>query len=411
MTTKTKFLWIVILGLLTAIGPLSTDMYLPAFPAIANDLNSSIASVSLSLSSFFIGISFGQLLYGPILDRFGRKKPIYVGLTIYIISTAWCAFINSVDMLVMLRLFQAIGGCAGMVASRAMVRDLFPVHETAKIFSLLMLVIGVSPILAPTIGGYVSSGIGWRYVFIILAVIALAVLAALHFFLPESRKPDKNFSMHPVQILKNYGRVLREPQFYTYALTGSLASAGLYAYISGSPFVFMEHFKVEAKHYGMIFALIALGLIVSSQLNSFLLRKYKSQQIIRVALACQATIGLLLVAGSYFNVIGLTGTVALIFLFLSSQGFTFPNSSALSLAPFATTAGSASALMGGIQMSIGAFTSAMVSWLSNGTVIPMTGVMAACATAAFTVLMIGRGLIRKNARLEQVEEEAVEMII
>jgi MFS transporter, DHA1 family, multidrug resistance protein len=411
MNKKTRFLWILILGLLTSIGPFSTDMYLPAFPQIAIGLHTTIAKVSLSLSSYFIGISVGQLFYGPILDRFGRKKPIYVGLLIFILSTLGCAFVGSVDTLITLRLFQAIGGCAGMVASRAMVRDIFPVSENAKIFSLLMLVIGVSPILAPTVGGYVSTNIGWQYVFYILSGIAFVVLLLLHFFLPESRKPDRDFSLHPKQIAKSYLEVIKVPQFYTYALTGSLASAGLYAYISGSPFVFMEYFHVDEKHYGMIFALIAIGLIVSSQLNSFMLRKYRSQQIIRVALACQSVIGITLASGSYFGWLGLNSMVALIFLFLSSQGFTFPNSSALSLAPFEKRAGSASALMGGIQMGIGALISAMVSWFSNGTALPMTGVMAFCAASAFTVLMIGRKIICKQERLDQVEEEAVEMII
>jgi MFS transporter, DHA1 family, multidrug resistance protein len=411
MNKKTRFLWILILGLLTAIGPFSTDMYLPAFPSIAVDMHTTIAEVSLSLSSYFIGISIGQLIYGPVLDRFGRKKPIYIGLLIFILSTLGCALAHQVQTLVTLRLFQAIGGCAGMVAGRAMVRDVFPVEENARIFSLLMLVIGVSPIVAPTVGGYVSTTIGWQYVFVILAGIALVVLGALHFFLPESRKADKGFSLHPKDIIKTYIEVIKVPQFYTYALTGSLASAGLYAYISGSPFVFMEYFKVDAKHYGMIFAFIAIGLIGSSQLNSFMLRKFRSQQIIRIALFCQSLIGLTLVTGSYYGWIGLGGTIILIFLFLSSQGFTFPNSSALSLAPFERRAGSASALMGGIQMGIGALISAMVSWFSNGTALPMDGVMAFCAVSAFTILIIGRRIILKKERSDEVEEEAVEMII
>jgi MFS transporter, DHA1 family, multidrug resistance protein len=411
MNKKTRFLWILILGLLTAIGPFSTDMYLPAFPSIAVDMHTTIAEVSLSLSSYFIGISIGQLIYGPVLDRFGRKKPIYIGLLIFILSTLGCALAHQVQTLVTLRLFQAIGGCAGMVAGRAMVRDVFPVEENARIFSLLMLVIGVSPIVAPTVGGYVSTTIGWQYVFVILAGIALVVLGALHFFLPESRKADKGFSLHPKDIIKTYIEVIKVPQFYTYALTGSLASAGLYAYISGSPFVFMEYYKVDTRHYGMIFAFIAIGLIGSSQLNSFMLRKFRSQQIIRVALFCQSLIGLTLVIGSYYGWIGLGGTIILIFLFLSSQGFTFPNSSALSLAPFERRAGSASALMGGIQMGIGALISAMVSWLSNGTALPMDGVMAFCAVSAFTILIIGRGIIVKKERMDEVEQEAVEMII
>ncbi|MCW3073709.1 MAG: multidrug effflux transporter [Flaviaesturariibacter sp.] len=410
MQGKKKFLWILILGSLSAIGPLSTDMYLPAFPAIATDLSTNTARVSLSLSSFFIGISFGQLLYGPILDRFGRKKPIYFGLLIYILSSLGCAVSGSVDMLIGLRLLQAIGGCAGMVASRAMVRDLFPVEESARIFSLLVLVIGVSPIIAPTLGGYISTGYGWHTVFIILAVIAALVLMALHFFLPESRKPNPEISLRPAAILRSYASVLKVPQFYTYAFTGALAGSGLYAYISGSPFVFMQYFNVSEKAYGLVFASIALGLIISSQLNSLLLRRFKSRQIIRVALFCQTTIGLLLVTGTYLDLLGLEGTVILIFLFLSSQGFTFPNSSALSLAPFTTNAGSASALMGGIQMGIGALTSAAVSLFSNGTPMPMVIVMAGCALLSFSTLLLGGRSIEKQSNHAQVEEEAVEFI-
>ncbi|MDB5251635.1 MAG: multidrug effflux transporter [Flaviaesturariibacter sp.] len=410
MNPRTKFLWILILGLLSAIGPLSTDMYLPAFPAIARDLATTTARISLSLSSFFIGISFGQLLYGPILDRFGRKKPIYFGLGLYILSSLGCALAGSVNMLIGMRLLQAIGGCAGMVASRAMVRDLFPVDENAKVFSLLMLVIGVSPIIAPTLGGYVATAFGWHAVFLILAGIALAVVVALHFLLPESRQANKAFSLRPKDILANFGTVVKEPQFYTYALTGALASSGLYAYISGSPAVFMEYFGVTEKYYGGIFATIALGLIISSQLNSLLLRRFRSQQIIRIALLCQTTIGFLLLLGTAFGWLGLYGTIGLIFLFLSSQGFTFPNSSALSLAPFTTNAGSASALMGGTQMGIGALTSAAVSVFSNGTPLPMAAVMASCAALSFTTLMLGRRSITRQSSLDQVEEEAVQLV-
>lgn len=404
-------MWILILGLLSAIGPFSIDMYLPSFPAIATDLHTTVARVALSLSSFFIGICFGQFIYGPILDRYGRKKPLYVGLIIYILSSVGCATASSVDVLIALRLMQALGGCAGMVASRAMVRDLFPVEENARIFSLLMLVIGVSPIIAPTVGGYVTATLGWHFVFIILAAIVAVVLAALHFFLPESRKPNPDFSLHPKQIFKSFIAVAKEPQFYTYALTGALASSGLYAYISGSPYVFMQFFKVSGKQYGLIFATVAAGLITSSQLNSVLLRKYKSQQIIPIALLCQTTVGVLLLSGTYFGWLGLFGTIALIFLFLSSQGFTFPNSSALSLAPFTHNAGSASALMGGIQMGIGALTSAAVSFFFNRTPVPMAAVMACCAVLSFTTLLVGRTLIKREANLAQVQEEAVEMIM
>jgi DHA1 family bicyclomycin/chloramphenicol resistance-like MFS transporter len=385
-------------------------MYLPGFPAIAADLNTTVAHVSLSLSSFFIGISAGQLLYGPLIDRFGRKKPLYIGLLVYVVTCFSCVFITSADALIGLRLLQALGGCAGMVASRALVRDLFPVEESAKVFSLLMLVIGVSPIIAPTLGAYITASAGWKYIFVVLGFMAVLVLVAVHFVLPEGRKPDEALSLKPSAILKSFGSILKEPQFYTYALTGSLASAGLYAYIAGSPTVFMELFQVTEKQYGWIFALIAMGLIGSSQINSVLLRNYKSEQIIKVALLCQTITAFVLLMGTLLGYLEVFSTIFFIFIFLCCQGFTFPNTSALSLAPFSTRAGSASALLGGIQMAVGAATSALVSFLSNSTALPMTGVMAACALSSFTILLLGSRIIVKRASIEEVEAEISEMI-
>lgn len=411
MRGKKNFKLILILGLLSAIGPFSIDMYLPGFPAIAEDLNTTVAKVSLSLSSFFIGISAGQMLYGPLLDRFGRKKPLYIGISIYLIASIACAMTTSVDALIWLRLLQALGSCSGMVASRAMVRDLFPVDENAKVFSLLMLVVGVSPIIAPTLGGYLSAEYSWHYVFVVLAVMAAIILAAIHFFLPESRKPDPNFSLKPKRIISSFILVAKEPQFYTYALTGSIASAGLYAYISGSPSVFMEIYKVTEQQYGWIFAMVAIGLITSSQINTLLLRKYKSEQVIVVALLCQSLTGIVLFTGTLLGFLGLYGTIFLCFIFLCCQGFTFPNTSALSLASFGKTAGSASALLGCIQMGIGAFAAAMVSYLNNGTAIPMTIVMACCALGSFTILMIGGRIIRNKATAEEVQEETAKMVM
>lgn len=411
MEGSKKFTLILILGLLSAIGPFSIDMYLPGFPSIAADLHTTVAKVSLSLSSFFIGISFGQMLYGPLIDRFGRKRPLYVGLLAYLIASICCTFVSSADQLIWLRLLQALGSCAGMVASRAMVRDLFPVSENAKVFSLLMLVVGVSPIIAPTLGGYLSSEFTWHYVFVVLSVMSGLILLSVYFFLPESKQPDPNYSLKPKPIINGFLNVSKEPQFYTYALAGSIASAGLYAYISGSPSVFMELFKVSEKQYGWIFAMVAGGLISSSQLNTIMLRKYKSEQIVVVALLCQSFIGISLVAGTILGFLGLYSTIVLCFLFLCCQGFTFPNTSALSLAPFSKNAGSASALLGSIQMGIGAFTSAMVSYLNNGTAVPMAVVMACCAFSAFLILIFGGKIIRNKISAEKVQEESAEMLI
>jgi len=407
---KKKFYLILILGLLTAIGPFSIDMYLPAFPDIAKNLHTTVAQVTLSLSSFFIGISFGQLLYGPLLERFGRKKPLYIGLCVYLLASIGCALAASVNALIVLRLLQALGGCVGMVAARAMVRDLFEVKENAKIFSTLMLVVAISPIIAPTLGGYITAVLGWRFVFAMLIVVDLIILAGIYFLLPESKKPDPNFSLRPAPILKNFTGVITHPQFYTYALTAAISAAGLYAYIAGSPHVFMEIFHVSEKQYGWIFALIAMGLIGASQLNSVLLKNYTSEQLIKVALTCQSIIGITMALITFLGWNDVFITIFFIFIFLCTQGFVFPNASALSLASFGHNAGSASALMGAIQMSIGAGTSALVSVLQNHTALPMTGVMACCAIAALSVFSLGRKIIIQRASIEKVEEEDVEMI-
>jgi len=396
--------------MLTAIGPFSIDMYLPAFPDIAKNLHTTVAQVTLSLSSFFIGISAGQLLYGPLLERFGRKKPLYIGLCIYLLASIGCALAASVNALIVLRLLQALGGCVGMVAARAMVRDLFEVKENAKIFSTLMLVVAVSPIIAPTLGGYITAVLGWRFVFVMLIVVDLIIIAGIYFLLPESKKPDPNFSLRPRPILKNFAGVITHPQFYTYALTAAISAAGLYAYIGGSPHVFMEIFHVSEKQYGWIFALIAMGLIGASQLNSVLLKNYTSEQLIKAALTAQSIIGISMVVITFFGWNDVFITIFLIFIFLCTQGFVFPNSSALSMASFGHNAGSASALMGAIQMSIGAGTSALVSVFQNHTALPMTAVMACCAVGALTIFSLGRKIIIQRASIEKVAEEDVEMI-
>ena len=394
MTKRKHFFLILLLGSLTALGPFSIDMYLPGFPAIAKDLHTTVAKVSLSLSGFFIGISVGQLLYGPLLDRFGRKRPLYIGLSVYIISSIGCAYATSIDALIILRCVQAIGSCAAAVASIAMVRDLFPVSENAKVFSLLMLVVGVSPMIAPTVGGYVTTAFGWHSVFIVLMLLGLVNLLASIFGLPESYKPDKTISLKPKPIINNFITVLREPQFYTYALTGSVAFAGLFAYVSGSPLLFMDIFAVKEETYGWIFAFLSIGLIGSSQLNTLMLRKYSSEQLIFAALICQSVTGLVFLTGSINGWFGLPATIALLFIFLSCLGFASPNTSALSLAPFSKNAGSASALMGAVQMGLGTIASVGVSLFDTRSSLPMVAIMASTSLIALSILYFGRKNIK-----------------
>lgn len=398
MQNKNRIIVILTLGLLSALGPFSIDLYLPGFPEIARDLNSTTGRVALSLSSYFIGVSIGQMIYGPLLDRFGRRIPLLIGLLIYLFASVFIVYVTSVDSLILARFIQALGGCAGMVAARAFVRDLFPVSETAKIFSLLMLVIAVSPIVAPTLGGLATAEWGWHSIFIILAALAALNILMVYFLLPVGAPPDTNMSLKPKHIISKFWTVFKTPQFYTYTLTGSFAASGLYAYIAGSPHVFMELYGVSEKEYGWIFGIIAMGLVTASQVNTFLLRKYTSQQIVKVTLICQVIAGALLFFGTVFHLIEMYSLIVLAFLFLSTQGFAFPNTSALSLAPFGKSAGTASALMGALQLGIGALVTALVSMLSDESPLPMTGIMFLCASISLGLYYVGS---RKIKSLEE----------
>ncbi|MDQ6530636.1 multidrug effflux MFS transporter [Flavobacterium sp. LHD-85] len=399
MTTKKYIQLILILGSLTALGPFSIDMYLPGFSGIAKDLNTTVAKVSMSLSSYFIGISAGQLLYGPLLDRFGRKKPLFVGLLVYILASLGCIYVADIDSFIMLRFVQAIGSCAATVASVAMVRDLFPVKDIPKVFSLLMLVVGLSPMLAPTIGGYVTEDLGWHAVFFILMCMGIVVLTASQFGLPNTYKPDTSISLKPKPILSNFLLVLKEPQFYTYAFTGAVAFSGLFSYVAASPLVFMDIYKVDAKTYGWIFALMSVSFIGSSQLNSMLLKRFSSEQMIFGALISQSVISIIFLILALNDLLGLYQTIGMLFLFLACLGISNPNTAGLTLAPFAKNTGSASALMGAIQLGIGALASFAVGVFVKNSVTPMVAIMTTTTITAFIILNIGKRFIKQKVEL------------
>ncbi|HEY0175358.1 MAG TPA: multidrug effflux MFS transporter, partial [Pedobacter sp.] len=356
---------------------------------------------------FFIGISAGQLLYGPLLDRFGRKKPLYIGLIVYILASVGCAYANSIDALIVWRCVQAIGSCAAAVASVAMVRDLFPVQENAKVFALLMLVVGVSPMVAPTVGGYVTTAFGWHSVFLVLMLLGVMNLLASIFGLPDSYQPDHTLSLKPKPIIKNFIVVLREPQFYTYAFTGAVAFSGLFAYVAGSPLLFMDIFAVKEETYGWIFAFLSIGLIGASNLNTVVLRKYSSEQVIFAALICQAIIGIVFVVGSMNGWFGLPATIFLLFIYLACLGFANPNTSALSLAPFSKNAGSASAMMGAVQMGLGTLASIGVSLFDTRSSLPMVAIMASTSIIALAILFFGRKNIKEKVTADKDNPGAV----
>ena len=395
LSKKQYFKLILILGSLTALGPFSIDMYLPGFSGIAKDLNTTVANVSMTLSSYFIGISAGQLLYGPLLDRFGRKKPLFIGLLIYILASLGCVFVTDIDTFIGLRFIQAVGSCAATVASVSMVRDLFPVKDIPKVFSLLMLVVGLSPMLAPTIGGYVTAYYGWHTVFFILMCMGIVILVASQMLLPNTYFPDTSISLKPRPIITNFISIIKEPQFYTYAFAGAIAFSGLFTYVAASPILFMDIFKVDGKTYGWIFAFMSLSFISASQLNSLLLRRFKSEQMIFGALISQSVIVILFLILSMNNFLGLYGTIVMLFLFLSCLGISNPNTAGLTLAPFARNAGSASALMGAIQLGLGAFVSFTVGVFVHNSIVSMVVIMTITTLLALVILIFGRRTIKK----------------
>ena len=404
MSRKRYIKLILILGSLTALGPFSIDMYLPGFSGIAKDLNTTVANVSMTLSSYFIGISAGQLLYGPLLDRFGRKKPLFIGLLVYILASLGCVFVTDIDTFIGLRFIQAVGSCAATVASVSMVRDLFPVKDIPKVFSLLMLVVGLSPMLAPTIGGYVTADYGWHTVFFILMCMGIVIMIAAQLILPNTYLPDTSISLKPKPIITNFISILKEPQFYTYAFAGAIAFSGLFTYVAASPILFMDIFKVDAKTYGWIFAFMSLSFISASQLNSLLLRKFNSEQMIFGALISQTFIVSLFLLLSLNDLLGLYGTITMLFLFLACLGISNPNTAGLTLAPFARNAGSASALMGAIQLGLGAFVSFLVGVFVHNSTVPMVAIMAVTTILALIILILGRKKIKKTIAISSDEE-------
>jgi DHA1 family bicyclomycin/chloramphenicol resistance-like MFS transporter len=399
-----KRFWIIlILGSLSTISPFAIDMYLPAFPKIALALHAaSTNTISLSISSYFAGLAAGQFIYGPLLDRFGRKPPLYAGLVIFIGASLLCACSHSVSWLVTMRFVQALGGCAAQTASMAMVRDFFPVQEMARIISLLILILGVSPLLAPTAGTFIAARFGWEWVFILLAIVAFLNLLVVLRFLPRAHAPDTTVSLRPGPIARNFAAILVNRQFITYSLSGSFIFSGLLVYVAGSPVIFMEIFHVSERTFGLIFAGLSVGFIGSNQINVLLLRWFSSDQIFRGSLMVECPAMLLLLLGTAFGWFGLNATLILLFVALCSLGLAFPNSAALALAPIDRNIGSASAMMGFLQIGISGLVSACIGLFTPRSMVPITALMAATSVVGLVIFVIGR---RGIAQLRFVEEK------
>lgn len=382
--------WLVLMGAVTAIGPVSVDMYLPAFPSIAVSLGATSGEVERTLAVYLAGMALAQVIYGPLTDRYGRKPPLFAGLTLYMVASAGCALAQSVEMLTVCRLAQAMGGAAGMVIPRAVIRDHFETQEAARALSMLMLIMGVAPILAPLVGGQILLFTGWRGTFVFMTLGALALIVMASRLMTESLKPDRVIPLSAGNILRTYGILLRDRRFCAYALSGGMGSAGMFGYIVASPRVFIEHFGVTPQSYGLLFGLNAACLIIGSQINARLLRDRRPEQILPWALRAMLTAGLTSLALATLGLTTLPVMVVCLMAFLCSQGFVNPNSAAMALNEHGRHLGSASAMLGTIIISCGALSGLLISLWQSDSALPLSVVLGICGSLAWLAGRIAR---------------------
>lgn len=365
---KQKVILSLILGSVAALGPFSIDMYLPGFPAIASDLGVKESQVSFTLTSYFLGISLGQLFYGPILDKYGRKKPLMIGLAIYVLAAIGCALSPNLTSLIALRFFQALGASAGMVAGSAIVRDTFDDNqEVAKMLSSILLVMGVAPIVAPTVGSFFVNHFGWQSLFILLAVLASMVILSLKFFLKESYGYHPEIKLRIKPTIQNYLSVLKIPSFLRFSMAGSISMSIMFGYISTIPMILMNNYGVSQATFGWLFGLNAAGFILGSQVNRILLKKIDLKKLTLNIMWLQFFIAILFLISAYTIPLPLAFFSIFMFSILFMLGFINPNAIALSLETMRTNVGAASALNGSLRMGMGALITYIAGLLYDGT--------------------------------------------
>ncbi|MCM0019005.1 MAG: Bcr/CflA family multidrug efflux MFS transporter [Tagaea sp.] len=376
--------FVFVLAGLMAFAPMAIDMYLPALPAIGRDFAAAEHEIQLTLGAYFLGFGIGQLFWGPIGDRYGRRWPTAIGIVVFVAACVGAAAAPDNDTLIVMRFLQALGSSAAPVLARAMVRDVFDRERSAAMFSMMMLVMGAAPMLAPLLGGVVDLHFGWRAIFLALGVFALTVLWFL-FRLPETHPTDKRRSAHWRSIAASYAEIARDRRFLAYSFAGAFMFAAMFAYIAGTPFVYIGIFGVKPELYGFLFGVNVLGMMAASAFNARNVARIGVDRILRRAFAAAAILGLVVFAVGASGLGGLWGLVAAIFLFIATLGFIGANSTAAALAPFPHIAGAASALAGAIQFGLGAVTSALAGAFADGTPAPMCAVIAVCAFTAFAI--------------------------
>ncbi len=364
-------------------------MYLPSLPALQDYFKATEGEVQLTLTAFFVGFAAGQTLYGPLADRFGRKPPLYFGMVLYTLSSAACALAVSVHMLTAFRLLQALGACAGSVMSRAVVRDLFPPEDTRRVYSALILVMGVSPLVAPLLGGYILLWLGWKAIFLVVTAAGCVAMAGMHFRLPETLPSPRPLSLG--YVFSTYRGLLSDRFFLGSALATGFSSAGMFAYIAGSPFVFINIYGVRPERFGWLFGINALAVVLSAQVNGRVLHGHAPERLMRNAAFVQCVAGVLLMGAALSGRAPMVAIALPLFLYMACIGFVFPNAVALALANHGEVAGMASALLGTVQFGMAAVGTAIVSAISTSTAVPMAAVICGCGILGVVIhlAMIG----------------------
>ncbi|WP_238681791.1 multidrug effflux MFS transporter [Micromonospora trifolii] len=387
MTNRQRAQLVLVLGALIAIGPLTIDMYLPALPAITAGLQTTETAVQLTLTGTLVGLALGQLLIGPLSDVVGRRVPLLAGLAAHIVASVLCVFAPNIAVLGGLRVLQGLGVAAATVVATAVVRDLFSGASFARIFSRLMLVMGLAPILAPTLGSGLLSWTDWRGVFAALAVLGalLIVVAALR--LPETLPVARRRHGGVRATLRDYRGLVNDRAFVGLVLVAGLAMAALFAYVSGSSFVLQQEYGLDEQQFGIAFGAGAVGLIGATQFNVRLLRRYTPQQILVSALIAGTAAGLLLVMFAATGIGGLGTLLASLWLVLAAAGLALPNAPALAMSRHSEAAGTAAALLGAVQFGIGAVSAPLAGLFGTGSV-PMAIVIAGGMAAALIVMVL-----------------------
>jgi DHA1 family bicyclomycin/chloramphenicol resistance-like MFS transporter len=377
---------VVLLGALTAFSPLAIDMYLPAFPEIQRDLAAPPGALQLTLSLFLAGLATGQFVVGPISDRTGRRPPLLAGCAAFAAASVLCPLAPSVGWLMAARFLMGFAGAAGLVISRAVVRDLFDEARSAGVYSFMMMVTGVAPVVAPLLGAQILAASGWHAVFWALAAVGLLCGLAVAATLAETLPPDRRARDAAGAVLRRSVGILLDGRFLGYALAIGCSAGALFAYIAGSPTVFMGRYGVSPRAFSLLFAGNAVGLFLAAQLNRRLLRRVGPHRILKGPSAAAAGAGLLLLAESLSGLGGFPAFYATLFACVATLGLIFPNATAAAMAPFGREAGAASAVLGLLQYAVGAASGAAVGLFHNGTAVPMAGAVAACELCVWLVV-------------------------